>query len=163
MIGPARRRSRRVGSVTACLVVAGLVPAGCSRGPQVAAVRGTVTYRGQPLAGMKVTFDPVAGGRSSTALTGADGGYELRYTRDRKGALVGTHAVRVNWPAQTAEDLAKRDKHPIPPAFNTATTLACDVKPGSNSFDLDIVPEVGAAGGRGTSQSAPPAPRNATP
>jgi hypothetical protein len=113
---------------------------GCSRGPQVGAVTGTVAYGGQPLPGIKVTFDPVGGGRSSTGITGADGGYVLQYTRDRNGALVGMHEVRVNWPAQTAADLAKRDKYPITPIYNTATTLTCDVKPGSNRFDVLITP-----------------------
>ncbi|MFM7185357.1 MAG: carboxypeptidase regulatory-like domain-containing protein [Planctomycetota bacterium] len=119
-------------------VLAGVALVGCSHGVQVGSVRGTVTYRGQPLAGIKVTFDPRAGGRSSTGLTGADGGYELNYTRGRKGALVGTHDVRVNWPAQTAEDLAKRDTYPISAAYNTATTLTFDVKRGSNTCDLSI-------------------------
>lgn len=112
--------------------------AGCSRGPDVGLVQGIVTYRGQPLAGINVTFDPVAGGRSSTGVTGADGGYELKYTRDRKGALVGVHEVRLNWPAQTNEDLAKRDEYPIPTTYNTATSLSFEVKPGSNTFDVSI-------------------------
>lgn len=111
---------------------------GCSRGPDVGLVQGIVTYRGQPLAGISVTFDPVAGGRSSTGVTGADGGYELKYTRDRKGALVGVHEVRLNWPAQTNEDLAKRDEYPIPSTYNTATSLSFEVKPGSNTFDVSI-------------------------
>jgi hypothetical protein len=123
------------GAMMACVALVG-----CSRGPQVGAVTGTVAYGGQPLPGIKVTFDPVAGGRSSTGITGADGGYVLQYTRDRNGALVGMHEVRVNWPAQTAADLAKRDKYPIPPTYNTATTLTCDVKPGSNRFDVLINP-----------------------
>jgi hypothetical protein len=113
---------------------------GCSPGPQVGPVSGTVTYRGEPLAGIKVTFDPVAGGRSSTGLTGPDGRYELKYTRDRNGALVGGHEVRVNWPAQTAEDLRKRDEYPIPASFNTATTLSFEVTRGSNTFDVSIAP-----------------------
>ena len=113
---------------------------GCSRGPQVGAVSGTVHYAWQPLEGLNVTFDPIGSGRSSTGVTGADGGYELRYTRDRNGALVGTNEVRVNWPAQTNEDLAKREKYPIPPRYNTATTLSFDVKPGLNSFDVSITP-----------------------
>lgn len=132
---PAPRPGRRLGALLACVLLVG-----CSRGPQVGSVRGTVTYRGQPLAGIKVTFDPRAGGRSSTGLTGADGGYELDYTRGRKGALVGTHDVRVNWPAQTAEDLAKRDRYPILAAYNTATTLTFDVKRGSNTYDVEVVP-----------------------
>lgn len=139
MTGRPRRWRERLVRWLPCMV-AGSVLAGCSPGPSVGLVSGTVTYRGQPLAGIKVTFDPVAGGRSSSGMTGSDGVYALTYTRGRKGALVGTHEVRVNWPAQTAEDLRKRDEYPIPAAFNTATTLSCEVKRGSNTFDLSIAP-----------------------
>ncbi len=114
---------------------------GCERGPQVGKVSGVVTYDGQALPGMEISFDPVEGGRRSTAMTNSEGKYEANYTRDRKGALVGSHQVRVMWPAQSEKDLRYRVQYPIPDTYNANTTLSLDVERGANTFDLNIVPQ----------------------
>ena len=111
---------------------------GCDQGPQVGQVTGVISYKGRPMKGIEVSFDPVATGRRSKAVSGASGNYELRYTRQDMGALVGDHQVRVSWPVQGQEDLRKRRKFPIPASYNTKSTQTFVVKSGSNTFDLDI-------------------------
>ena len=111
---------------------------GCGGGPRVGDVSGVIRYLGEPMAGIEVSFDPVAGGRRSMAVTDRSGGYELQYTRGREGALVGEHRVRLVWPAQSEADLMQRKIYPIPSNYNTETTLTFEVKPGKNVFDLNI-------------------------
>ena len=119
-----------------CLLMISSV--GCDQGPQVGAVTGTISYQGQPMEGIEVTFDPDATGRSSRAVTDSSGHYKLRYTRQREGALVGNHKVRLEWPVQNEKDFRNRQKYPIPSSYNTDTTLTFEVKKGSNVFDLNI-------------------------
>jgi hypothetical protein len=63
--------------------------------PDLGKVTGKVTRSGTPVINARVYFTPVAGGRTSEGLTGADGSYELVYLRDQKGAAVGEHKVRI--------------------------------------------------------------------
>lgn len=72
---------------------------GCSRGPDVVEVGGTVTRNGKPLPNMAVTFHPEKG-RTSVAVSDANGHFDLVYTRDQKGALRGKHKVHVHYAPQ---------------------------------------------------------------
>ena len=72
-----------------CLVSVGL--AGC--GPELAEVKGRVTYRGQPLAGANVSFVPTQG-QIATGVTDASGQFTLQ-TGPRPGAAVGQYKVCV--------------------------------------------------------------------
>ncbi len=87
------------------LLMAGMmliaIPVGCGRGSSLplAATTGHVTFKGKPIAGCRVTFTPVGslasgGGRTATAMTAADGGFEL-FTDGKPGAAVGEYAVYV--------------------------------------------------------------------
>jgi hypothetical protein len=88
MIGTLRRLA------TATLVIALVVPAGCSSGFQYAEVEGTVTMSGKPLGNVRVEFWPVSDGPKSSGLTDAQGKYSLK-SEDGKsiGAVVGSHKV----------------------------------------------------------------------
>ena len=81
----------------------------------------------------RVIFEPVAGGRASTAFTDAEGKYELIYLRQDKGAKLGPHLVRV-----IASNRDAADAELLPPRYNTQTTLRADVKSGSNEINFTL-------------------------
>jgi len=63
---------------------------GCgSDGPDIAPVRGKVTFQGKPVTTGRVMFYP-SEGRASNGLIESDGTYQLR-----EGALVGSHKVTI--------------------------------------------------------------------
>ena len=68
---------------------------GCGNNSKMAAVSGSVTYRGQPLANAQVNFAPVAGGAIATGQTDASGKFQLGTMSINDGALVGKHKVSV--------------------------------------------------------------------
>jgi hypothetical protein len=135
---PANSAGCRYGETMVFVLALISLTAGCGQGPTVGQVTGVISYKGRPMKGIEVSFDPVATGRRSKAVSGANGTYELRYTRQDMGALIGDHQVRVSWPVQGQQDLRKRRKFPIPPSYNTKSTQTFVVKSGSNTFDLNI-------------------------
>jgi hypothetical protein len=66
--------------------------AGCSSGPRVVKVSGTVTRAGRPVGMLVVNFTPEKG-RPSSGLTDKEGHYTLKYDRGRLGAVTGRHKV----------------------------------------------------------------------
>ncbi len=120
----------------ALAVLGMLFLAGCSRGdrPSLGLVSGTVTLDGKPLAGARVIFEPVEGGRASTSTTDSRGRYELIYIRTDKGAKVGPHNVRIF--AGNA-DLGRAEV--VPPRYNLQTTLRVEVKPGENERNFELL------------------------
>ena len=78
------------------LVAFGLA-AGCSTGPTLAPVTGTVTMNGKPLRNVKVAFHPdpdkKTEGLGSTGTTDDAGAFTLTYDDGRPGAVVGHHRV----------------------------------------------------------------------
>lgn len=96
-----------------CLAL--LLVSGCGGGSEVdlAAVTGTVTLDGKPLANAQVEFQPKAEGSPSAAVTDAAGKYTLLYTSSQAGALVGDHVVVITGPAaQVAEGMDEDDAEP---------------------------------------------------
>ncbi|MGC1275250.1 MAG: hypothetical protein WBC44_16210 [Planctomycetaceae bacterium] len=77
----------------------GLAAAGCGGGPddapEIAAVSGIVTVKGQPAADLNVTFHPESGGRPATGVTGPDGTFTLTTLNTGDGAPVGTSKASV--------------------------------------------------------------------
>ncbi|HVA51244.1 MAG TPA: carboxypeptidase-like regulatory domain-containing protein [Pirellulales bacterium] len=74
-----------------------LLTLGCSsqKGPATAKVSGVVTYKGAPVEGATVVFAPPGGGRPGTAVTDAQGHYELSTFGDKDGAIPGDYKVTV--------------------------------------------------------------------
>lgn len=70
---------------------------GCSRGPELGEVEGTVMQAGQPLSNVVVLFSPDPGqghqGPCSTAVTDAQGRFVLKCETGRPGAVVGRHRI----------------------------------------------------------------------
>ncbi|OYW22351.1 MAG: hypothetical protein B7Z55_04720 [Planctomycetales bacterium 12-60-4] len=102
--------------------------------PELAAVSGTVTIGGQPVGMAIVTFTP-ADGRPSKGTTDESGRFDLQYTADARGAMIGTHKVQVI-PLQPANE----DSPPpaeLPPTASDGS-ITQEVKSGSNKVTIEL-------------------------
>ena len=125
-------------------IVVGLV-CGCGQtGPELGQVVGVVTYEGEPLADARVVFKPEQG-RTSAAMTDAEGKYQLLYTPNRPGALIGGHSVSITWepqdlPEPDQEGYVRPSKREIiiPRSYNTQSKLTADVKPELNEVNFTL-------------------------
>lgn len=139
---------RRNTSIVLALLAAAMLtgPAGCGRssGPELAAVKGTVTLDGRPLKNASIRFQPVdehGAGTYSIAMTGKKGEYELRHTRSSKGALVGRHVVKIRTARPDAEDELGNPlpvQELIPAVYNEHSELIHEVRPGHNTIEFEL-------------------------
>jgi len=115
-------------------LIAAVFLAGCGR-PEVelASVTGTVTLDGKPLGNAFVQFVPSLGGRAAGGATDETGHYELDYSAQDKGALVGTAKVLIS----TGDPESGR-KEMVPPKYNRKTELTAEVGPGANVLNFDL-------------------------
>jgi len=113
-------------------VVLLLCVTGCfQRGPELAPVVGTVTLDGEPLAGAQVEFKPMKG-NPSYGTTDERGRYELKYTKDKTGAVVGAHVVRITTQTTVVDpETGTESQIPqrVPAKYNDRSELIRDVKP----------------------------------
>lgn len=122
-----------------CLI---LLLAGCGKSdPPIGAVKGTVTLDGQPAADLQVSFVPKSGGLASTAITDANGKYELTYDGRKKGAVVGSHLVQITSAAGGGAAGGDDAVAPIdiPASYNTESTITKEVDAGENTIDLEVI------------------------
>ena len=116
---------------------------GGNEGPELGTVSGVVTLDGKPFANAAVYFEPQQG-RTSNGLTNKDGRYELNYTKQAKGAQVGSHTVRITREPTVDELLAQgtnpaaKQLEPLPEKYNVHSTLKADVQAGDNTFDFEL-------------------------
>lgn len=120
---------------------------GCSGSdvPELGHVTGKVTLEGKPLPHVEVVFRPEKG-RASQATTNEQGEYELKYARDIKGALIGSHRVYISpldeefsgSEEESTKPRQKQKKITIPVKYNANTSLHEIVKEGENHFDFDL-------------------------
>ncbi len=68
---------------------------------KVVPVSGTLTYRGKPLEGYRVTFMPTDERRPAVGVTDAEGKFKLGTNDAGDGAVVGTHKVAFVWAPPT--------------------------------------------------------------
>lgn len=122
--------------------------AGCGSGPETGLVTGVVTLNNKPLENASVSFFP-SDGRASGAKTNSEGKYELIFTRDQKGAIVGGHRVTISREDfvatdYTAEqgDIDEEDKEieKVPEKYGNPETsgLTAEVASGENEFNFDL-------------------------
>lgn len=117
-------------SVAALALIVAVV--GCSSGVELGGVQGRVTKNGQPQPKMWVEFRPLAGGRPAEGYTDSAGRYELRYTGEREGALVGMHRVRVF----SGGELDSRDNQLSP--RKEVHRREVEVESGTNTVDIEL-------------------------
>lgn len=123
---------------------------GCSDGPEIAGVKGKVTWNGQPVPFAYVVYQPVdPPGAYGAAYTNAEGQYELLYTKSKKGALVGQHQVTVR--TSSVDEIQVEDKKtgkmvtpPLPPGYKPKLEVQFDraVESGGNEIDLELTTAV---------------------
>ncbi len=133
------RRITRLSSFAAwCLAMAAAVSlVGCGGGsdlPELGKVHGVVTLDGEPLSGAQVQFVPESG-RPSSGITDENGRYELQYTADHSGAIVGTHTVKINTAVDGRDDPSTEQ---MPARYNSESELTEKVEPGSNEINFDL-------------------------
>jgi hypothetical protein len=127
------------------------VAAGCGRKDGRVPVRGTVTYRGQPLPNALVVFMPETPGvLPSSGLTDRNGRYQLMTTVPGDGAAVGKHRVTITarkpdkelkGGARSVTGSATEPGAPLIPTkyFMPDTSgLTAEVKPGGITADFKL-------------------------
>ena len=80
-----------------------LLCAGCGSNSEYPSVSGKVTYDGEPLAKIRVVFNPIPVGGSavpgpySTGVTDEEGNFSLETRDGQSGAAIGSHKVGFYW------------------------------------------------------------------
>jgi hypothetical protein len=98
--------SDRLAGIVAWLLVASCVLVACCSGsgrPAIAPVRGTVTYKGKPVAGATVVFLCPGAPRLAVGKTDERGEYQLTTYEPNDGAMIGNHVVTVKKKDMAAE------------------------------------------------------------
>ncbi|HWL08498.1 MAG TPA: carboxypeptidase-like regulatory domain-containing protein [Planctomicrobium sp.] len=108
--------------------------------PEIGPVTGTITLDGKPLPWAKIYFDPVSGGRTSTAVSDDNGDYDLEYNLTNKGAKVGKNSVRVitQWDPDEESKLPGGLPERVPAKYHTSGALEFDVLGKANVIDLKL-------------------------
>lgn len=120
---------------------------GCGGGvdvPPLGPVTGRVTLKGKPLADARVVFRPEkGGGRPSGGKTDEDGYFELFYSDDLPGAVIGHHKVLITTfvgkddESEEPEAQSGREER-VPAIYNLQTTLVADVKKENEEFVFEL-------------------------
>ena len=127
-----------------CLLAVAMLAAGCSKGPPMGEVTGTITVDGTPAKIGSISFFPIDG-KSGTAGAAIKEG---KYTAD---VPVGKVKVEIRVSKIVGEkklyDTPDSKVQPImeevlPPKYNDRTELELDVQPGTNkrNYDLETAP-----------------------
>ncbi|WP_145306918.1 carboxypeptidase regulatory-like domain-containing protein [Gimesia fumaroli] len=98
--------------------------------PELGQVHGTVKLDGKPLSGVSILFEPEKG-RTSRAKSNTEGVYEASYLIDETGVKLGPCSVRVEWGIDESGPV-------IPAKYGSKSELKLDVKPGDNTFDIEM-------------------------
>lgn len=149
------RLPNRVSMVVVAVLAAAM--SGCgqkSDGPQLARVKGTVTYQGQPLQKATVVFLPDQQGvRLASGITDDNGHFELMTDVPGDGVVLGKHRVTIS--ARAAENSLTQEQQsalllagesvplgkPLIPEkyFQFETSgLSAEIKAGANTANFDI-------------------------
>lgn len=123
-----------------------LAVVGCSKGPHLGRVHGTVTWAGQPVPFAYVEFQPIEPrGTYGAAYSDAEGKYELLFSKTQKGALVGQHQVTVRTAGR--DEIQVEDKKTglmvtpsLPPGYKPKLQVQFDreVKSGTNELNFEL-------------------------
>lgn len=121
-------------------------------------VSGTITQKGNPVAGAIVAFTPVAPGTAASGITDESGAYQLTTRSSGDGAVLGKYRVTImkydeqkkvvpeQSPTEYSENLSEMAKpSPLPKnllpakyANPDASKLEAEVVKGNNKFDFKV-------------------------
>jgi hypothetical protein len=128
---------------------------GCSDGPELGVVTGKVLQQGKPIPFAYVEFQPIdPPGTYGAAYTQVDGTFNIRFTEDKDGALVGKHKVTVRTAA--VDEIQVEDKTTglmvtpeLPEGYQPKLSLeySREVKPGTNDIVFDLAEGTPASSG----------------
>ena len=137
----------RFGWFAAVLSLGALAGCGGHSGPPRAAIHGRVTAGGQPLAGGRILFTPVAPNKGpATSARITNGEYQLTA---KDGPVIGNNRVQIEadlnlgFALDDEAAFAQRGgapwpPNPIPPEFSTHSTQTVEVKDEDNAYDVII-------------------------
>jgi len=124
------------------LLPAVLVFSGCGDNRAPAKATGTVSLDGRPVANATVMFSPVSGERNSYGFTDGQGRYELRFTGQLKGAVVGEHRVDIRTGSSEAtsatDETGSGPTETIPAKYNTESELTATLRSGNNTVNFEL-------------------------
>ncbi len=138
-----------VGPIGYAIALSTLAALGCESKPYgLVPVSGIVTLDGQPVSGVRVTFQPSGRdaenpGPGSSAFSDASGRYELKTVRDEPGAVAGQHTVRILNPeptkASSNDSAGPPRKEIIPRQYEVSSDLTFDVpSDGTYAANFDL-------------------------
>lgn len=130
--GPASRSRAALLIIATVAVVSLSCNARTAGYPPLGRVTGVVTRGGQPVAGVTVLFQPVAGGRASAGVTDSTGRYTLRFTEVADGAMVGDHTVTLSVDPDESDARATLRR-----VEGLGKQFSFTVKPGRNTFAIE--------------------------
>jgi hypothetical protein len=121
-------------------------------------VSGKVSHNGQPVTGGTVTFAPLKSGVAGGGMVGkpasgpisSDGSFSLTTYSPGDGAVVGKHTVGYSAPAVEIDEAmhTENSKPPVSPYAGLVPKIKeVEVKPGSNTIDIELVPNPNAGAG----------------
>jgi len=107
-------------------------------GPELGTVKGKVTLDGEPLEGADLEFQPKEGS-PSYGTTDDNGRYDLMYTRDKRGAMLGEHTVKITTSTTDVDERGNEIRVPqrVPPEYSQVGVTK-EVKPGTNKFNFEL-------------------------
>jgi hypothetical protein len=124
------------------LVLLVLISAGCgSKGPILAAVKGSVSLKGEPVGSGTISFIPLENQGDAVGLPIVNGKYEVAMNR---GLPPGKYRVELRWQKETGKmtkDPDNGDEVPVttegmPPEFHENSTLEVAIEEGENVKDF---------------------------
>jgi hypothetical protein len=114
----------------------------------LAEVSGIVTLDGKPVPGATISFFPESEeGSPSYGGTDLNGMYNLMFTMDKNGAMLGKHRVEIETHKISADEAAEMraegqevpTQHvSIPKKYREPGALTAEVKPGANTIDFPL-------------------------
>lgn len=131
--------------LVACIL---LISFGCSTVDleKVVKAKGTLTYQGKPLANYKITFEPTDNRQAASAVTDAEGKFDLGTNSPGDGAAPGKHRVSVVFVAEKIEGEPGKEvittvkpTVKIPQKYESRDTSGIEVEiPAAGSESLEI-------------------------